>query len=170
MAKNPTLLQHFRSFCYQNHATDFEQAVEYFAVFGGMGWNIDFSKSIDALIEEKVLRNYRYIHGDIAHTTKSKPLYHALLSAISSGDRREFSAFKKANVKREEGEEAIDSLIKKEVLVFDRSVEKPLTEAEANSDKLLFLQPFMRFWFACISPYYESALVTHKIRVFRSYL
>jgi len=156
MAKNPTLLQHFRSFCYQNNATDFEQAVEYFTVFGGMGWSVDFSKSIDTLIEEKVLRNYRYIHGDIAHTTKSKPIYHALLSAIASGDRREFSAFKKANVKREEGEEAIDWLIKKGVLVFDRSVEKPLTEADANSDKLLFLQPFMRFWFACVSPYYKG--------------
>ncbi len=156
MAKNPTLLQHFRSFCYQNNATDFEEAVEYFAVFGGMGWNIDFSSSIDELIEEKVLRNYRYIHGDIAHTTKSKPIYHKLLSAIASGDRREFSAFKKANVKREEGEEAIDWLIKKGFLVFDRSVEKPLTEADANSDKLLFMQPFMRFWFACISPYYKG--------------
>jgi len=156
MAKNPTLLKHFRSFCYQNHATDFEQAVEYFAVFGGMGWNVDFSKSIDELIEEKVLKNYRYIHGDIAHITKSKPIYHSLLSAIASGDRREFSAFKKANVKREEGEEAIDWLIKKELLVFDKSVEKPLTESDANSDKLLFTQPFMRFWFCCISPYYKG--------------
>jgi hypothetical protein len=156
MAKNPTLLQHFRSFCYQNNATDFEQAVEYFSVFGGMGWNIDFSRSIDDLIEEKVLRNYRYIHGDIAHTTKSKPVYHALLSAIASGDRREHSAFKKANVKREEGEEAIDWLVKSDLLIFDRSVEKPLKEEEGNSDKLLFVQPFMRFWFACISPYYKG--------------
>ena len=156
MAKNPTLLQQFRSFCYQNNATDFEQSVEYFAVFGGMGWDIDFSKSIDDLIEEKVLRNYRYIHGDIAHTTKSKPIYHALLSAIASGDRREHSAFKKANVKREEGEEAIDWLVKSDLLIFDRSVEKPLKEEEGNSDKLLFVQPFMRFWFACISPYYKG--------------
>jgi len=156
MAKNPTLLQHFRSFCYQNNATDFEQAVEYFAVFGGMGWQIDFSRSIDDLIEEKVLHNYRYIHGDIAHTTKSKPVYHALLSAIASGDRREHSAFKKANVKREEGEEAIDWLVKSDLLIFDRSVEKPLKEEEGNSDKLLFVEPFMRFWFACISPYYKG--------------
>ena len=156
MAKNPTLLQHFRSFCYQNNATDFEEAVEYFAVFGGMGWYIDFSRSIDDLIEEKVLRNYRYIHGDIAHTTKSKPVYHALLSAIASGDRREHSAFKKANVKREEGEEAIDWLIKSDLLIFDRSVEKPLKEEEGSSDKLLFVQPFIRFWFACISPYYKG--------------
>jgi hypothetical protein len=156
MAKKQTFLQEFRSFCYQNNATDFEQAVEYFAVFGGMGWNVDFSKPIEQLIEEKVLNNYRYIHGDIAHTTKSKPVYHSLLSAIASGDRREFSAFKKANVKREEGEEAIDWLIKSEILVFDRSVEKPLKDADANSDKLLFTQPFMRFWFSSVSPYYKG--------------
>ncbi len=156
MAKKPTFLQEFRSFCYQNHATDFEQAVEYFAVFGGMGWNVDLSKPIDELIEEKVLKNYRYIHGDIAHTTKSKPIYHSLLSAIASGDRREFSAFKKANVKREEGEEAIDWLIKNEILMFDKSVEKPLKETDANSDKLLFTQPFMRFWFSSVSPYYKG--------------
>ena len=156
MAKKTTLLQEFRSFCYQNSATDFEQAVEYFSVFGGMGWRVDLSKPLDELIEEKVLKNYRYIHGDIAHITKSKPIYHSLLSAIASGDRREFSAFKKAGVKREEGEEAIDWLIKKEFVFFDKSVEKPLTKADANSDKLLFRQPFMRFWFSCISPYYKG--------------
>lgn len=153
---HPTILEHFRSFCYQNSATDFEQAVEYFAVFGGMGWDVDLSKSIDELIEEKVLSNYRYIHGDIAHTTKSKPIYHSLLSAIASGDRREFSAFKKAKAKREEGEEAIDWLIKNDILIFDRSVEKPLKETDANSDKLLFTQPFMRFWFSAVSPYYKG--------------
>lgn len=153
---HPTLLQEFRSFCFQNAATDFEQAVEYFAVFGGMGWRVDFSKSIETLIEEKVLKNYRYIHGDIAHTTKSKPLYHALLTALATGDRREHAAFKKAKVKREEGEEAIDWLIKSGFLVFDKSVEKPLKEEEGSSDKLLFVQPFMRFWFACVSPYYKS--------------
>ena len=153
---HPTLLEQFRSFCFQNNATDFEQAVEYFAVFGGMGWNVDLSRSIDELIEEKVLSNYRYIHGDIAHTTKSKPIYHSLLSAIASGDRREYSAFKKANVKREEGEEAIDWLIKSDLLMFDKSVEKPVKEEEGNSDKLLFIQPFMRFWFSAISPYYKG--------------
>lgn len=153
---HPTLLEYFRSFCFQNSATDLEQAVEYFSVFGGMGWKVDLSRPVEELIEEKVLKNYRYIHGDIAHITKSKPLYHALLSAIASGDRREHSAFKKANVKREEGEEAIDWLVKSGLLMFDRSVEKPVKEEEGNSDKLLFVQPFMRFWFACVSPYYKG--------------
>lgn len=153
---HPTILEYFRSFCFQKSATDFEEAVEYFTVFGGMGWKVDFSKSIEELIEEKVLKNYRYIHGDIAHTTKSKPLYHSLLSALASGDRREHSAFKKANVNREEGEEAIDWLIKSDLLIFDKSVEKPMKEEEGSSDKLLFTQPFMRFWFSCVSPYYKG--------------
>jgi len=154
--KHPTLLAQFRSFCYQNKVTDLEQAIEYFAVFGGMGWKVDFSMSIEELIEKKILSNYRYIHGDIAHITKSKPIYHALLTAIASGDRREHSAFKKANVKREEGEEAIDWLIKSDLVVFDSSVEKPVNEKDSNSDKLLFVQPFMRFWFSSISPYYKG--------------
>ncbi|SFZ98590.1 hypothetical protein MNB_SV-5-1573 [hydrothermal vent metagenome] len=156
MSKQPTLLQQFRSFCFQNNATDFEKAVEYFSVFGGMGWKVNMFKPLDELIEEKVLENYRYIHGDITKTTQSNNIYHSLLTAIATGDRREHSAFKKANVKREEGEEAIDFLIKSELLSFDKSVEKPVDESDGNSDKLMFSQPFMRFWFSNISPYYKS--------------
>ena len=156
MSKHPTLLEQFRSFCFQNNTTDFEKAVEYFAVFGGMGWKVDFSKSIDELIETKVLNNYRYIHGDLTKITHSKPTYHAMLTAIATGDRREYSAFKKVNIGREEGEEVIDFLIKDGFLIFDKSVEKPVDEKDGISDKLLFVTPFMRFWFAVISPTYKS--------------
>ena len=156
MSKHPTLLQQFRSFCFQNSVTDFEKAVEYFAVFGGMGWKVNMFKPLDELIEEKVLENYRYIHGDITKITQSNPTYHSLLTAVAIGDRREHSAFKKANLKREEGEEAIDFLIDNGFLIFDNSIEKPVDEEDANSDKLLFIQPFMRFWFSAVSPYYKS--------------
>lgn len=156
MTKNANILKQFRSFCFQNSATDIDKAIEYFAVFGGMGWRVDFSKSIEELIEIKVLENYRYIHGDLTKITHSKPKYHAILSAIASGDRREYSAFKKANVGREEGEEIIDFLIKDGFLEFDNSIEKPINESDNISDKLLFITPFMRFWFGCISPYYKG--------------
>ncbi|TNF43308.1 MAG: ATPase [Epsilonproteobacteria bacterium] len=156
MAKKPTLLQQFRSFCYQNSATDFEQAVEYFTVFGGMGWKVDMSQPLDELIEKKVLNNYRYIHGDLTKITHSKPTYHAMLTAIATGDRREYSAFKKVNIGREQGEEVIDFLIKDGFLVFDKSVEKPINEKDSISDKLLFITPFMRFWFSAVSPYYKG--------------
>ncbi|CAA6828200.1 MAG: ATPase [uncultured Sulfurovum sp.] len=152
----PSLLAQFRSFCYQNKATDFEKAIEYFSVFGGMGWDVDMSVPLEKHIEKKVLKNYRYIHGDLTKVTHSKPIYHAMLTAIATGDRREYSAFKKVNVGREEGEEVIDFLVKDGFLVFDKSVEKPVDEKDGISDKLLFITPFMRFWFAMISPTYKS--------------
>ncbi|PTB83558.1 ATPase [Sulfurovum lithotrophicum] len=155
-SKHPSLLAQFRSFCYQNNATDFEKAVEYFAVFGGMGWSVDMTKPLDKLIVNKVLNNYRYIHGDLTKITHSKPTYHAMLTAIATGDRREHSAFKKVNIGREDGEEIIDFLIKDGFLKFDRSVEKPVDEKDGISDKLLFITPFMRFWFAVVSPTYKS--------------
>lgn len=155
-SKHPTLLAQFRSFCYQNKATDFETAVTYFAVFGGMGWSVDMTKPLDKLIANKVLSNYRYIHGDLTKITHSKPTYHSMLSAIATGDRREHSSFKKVNIGREDGEEVIDFLIKDGFLKFDCSVEKPVDEKDAISDKLLFITPFMRFWFAVISPTYKS--------------
>lgn len=152
----PTVLKQFRSFCYQNKATNFEEAVEYFAVFGGMGWSVDMNMPLLELIEEKVLNNYRYIHGDLTKITHSKPNYHAMLSAIAIGDRREYSAFKRVNIGREEGEKIIDFLIKDGFLIFDKSIEKPVNEKDGISDKLLFITPFMRFWFAVISPTYKS--------------
>lgn len=156
MSKYPTLLQQFRSFCFQNHATNLEVAIEYFAVFGGMGWNVDMSKPLDVLIEEKILINYRYIHGDITTITQSKPIHHKLLTALATGDRREHSAFKKARVGRIDGEDSIDFLIDHGLLTLDKSIEQPMDANEEVSNKLLFTQPFMRFWFASISPYYKS--------------
>ena len=58
MAKHPTLLEHFRSFAYQNNIKNFDKALEYFSVFGGTGWDVDSSKSVATLIEEKILANY----------------------------------------------------------------------------------------------------------------
>ena len=156
MAKHPTLLEQFRSFCFQNNAADFETAVEYFAVFGGMGWKVDMSKPLDELIEEKVLKNYRYIHGDIAKITQSDKTHHALLSGLAIGDRREHSAFKRANVSRQDGEESIDFLVKNDLLIRDKSQAQPVNEREEVSDRLLFTLPFLRFWFSSISPYYKG--------------
>ena len=156
MSKRLTLLQHFRSFAYQNNIKDFDKALEYFTVFGGTGWEVDASKSLDVLIEEKVLRNYESIHNGITRFTHGNALYHMLLSIIALGENHEDALFKKARVGREKGEEAMDYLEMKSLLRFDKSIEKPLKSSDAKSDKLFFELPFMRFWFAVISPYYKS--------------
>jgi hypothetical protein len=155
MSKRPTLLQHFRSFAYQNNIRDFDKALEYFAVFGGTGWDVDESKSVDELIEEKVLRNYESIHKSMTRYTHNNPVYHMLLSIVALGVNHEHDVFKKAKLGKDRGEEAIDYLEKKSLLKFDFSVEKPLKEGDGKSDKVFFELPFMRFWFAMISPYYK---------------
>ncbi len=156
MAKHPTLLQHFRSFAYQNNITDVDVALEYFTVFGATGWSMDISKSVERLIEEKVLRNYEPIHGGLTRFTHGNAVYHRLLSIIALGECHEDALFKKAKIGRDKGEDAIDYLEKKSLLQFDLSVEEPLNEADRKSDRLRFTLPFMRFWFAMISPYYKS--------------
>ncbi len=156
MSKRSTLLQHFRSFAYQNKLKDFDTALEYFTVFGGTGWDIDTSKSVDALIEEKILRNYEPIHNGITRFTHGNALYHLLLTHIAQGINHEDAVFKKARVGRDKGEEAMDYLEMKSLLKFDASVEKPLKSSDALSDRVYFELPFMRFWFAVVSPYYKS--------------
>ncbi|MDQ7086041.1 MAG: hypothetical protein Q9M36_14510 [Sulfurovum sp.] len=63
MSKRPSLLQHFRSFAYQNNITNVDVALEYFSVFGGTGWDVDSSQNIDKLISKKILHNYEAIHS-----------------------------------------------------------------------------------------------------------
>ena len=156
MSKHPTLLQHFRSFAYQNNIRDFDKALEYFTVFGGTGWSVDVSKSVEVLIEEKILSNYEPLHKSMTRYTHNNPVYHKLLSIVALGVEYEHDAFKKVKIGIDRGEEAIDYLEQKSLLKFDLSVEKPLEESHVKSDRVLFTLPFMRFWFAMISPNYKS--------------
>lgn len=156
MPKHPTLLQQFRSFYLQNRLDDLEIAIEYFSVFGGTSWNVDTTKSLFELISSKILKNYTYIHTDITKLTYSNKLSHALLSASATGDRRVYSSYKRARLSREEGNEALHALLRSELIELEYSLERPMREEDDNSDKLSFISPFMRFWFAFVSPYYKT--------------
>ena len=156
MSKQPTLLQQFRSFYLQNNAQDVEKAFTYFCVFGGTSWKVDMNIPLMELIETKILKNYAYIHNDIAKITFSNKNSHALLSAMATGDRRMYSTFKRAHLSREEGEATLDTLLDVGLIRMEYALERPLKEEDETSDKLSFMTPFMRFWFAFISPYYKS--------------
>lgn len=156
MSKKPTLLQQFRSFYFQNKPEDIEQAIEYFSVFGGMSWSVDMTKSLEELIESKVLKNYTYIHGDITKITQSDKISHSLLSAVAIGDGRVHSALKRARISRSEGERAIEILSDKNIIKAEYSLESPPNSDEKIDEKLNFNTPFMRFWFAFVSPYFKS--------------
>lgn len=156
MAKYPTLLEQFRSFYFQNNPKDMEQAIKYFSVFGGMSWSVDMDLPLEELIESKILKNYKYIHGDITKLTQSDKHSHLLLSGIAMGDRRTHSALKKARISRSDGEYALENLYERGMLKSEYSLESPPNADDNIDEKLNFTKPFMRFWFAFISPYYKS--------------
>ena len=156
MAKHPTLLEQFRSFYFQNNPKDMEQAIKYFSVFGGMSWSVDMDEPLMKLIESKVLKNYRYIHGDITKITESDKHSHSLLTGIAMCDRRVHSALKKARISRNDGEYAMENLFERGLLVAEYSLETPPDEDAKVDEKLNFTLPFMRFWFSFISPFFKG--------------
>lgn len=114
------------------------------------------SKPIEELILSKVLKNYTYIHGDITKLTQSDKISHSLLSAVAAGDGRVHSAIKRARISRVEGENAIATLCAKNLLKREFSLESPPSDDEKIDEKLNFNTPFMRFWFAFVSPYFKG--------------
>jgi len=154
--KNPTILEQFRSFYFQNKCSDLDSAIKYFSVFGGMSWGVDMQMDIKQLIENKVYNNYRYIHADITQITGSDRVSHALLTGAATGDRRVHSALKKARISRADGEYAMEDLFDNGFIEAEYSLETPPDDKDKIDEKLNFIAPFMRFWFSFISPYFKT--------------
>lgn len=156
MSEHPTILEQFRSFYFQNNPKDIEEAIKYFSVFGGMGWNVDMTKPLMELIESKVYANYTYIHSDVTKVTRSDKNSHALLTGFATGDGKLHSAYKKARISRHDGEEAMDNLYDSGLIKVEHSLESAPNDEDSASEKINFTAPFIRFWFAFISPYFKG--------------
>ena len=111
--------------------------------------------------------NYGHLHNHILDYTLGESLYHAILTGIARGDRRTHSAFKRAHISENTGDQTIHYLCQTGIIEVEPSRENPLEKAYPNqkfkkeierhqiSDKLTFTTPFMRFWFAFVSPLYR---------------
>jgi len=67
--KNFKLLEQFRSFYVRNYPDDMEIQIEYFAIFGGVGWEIDTSKPLSFLIEDLILENFEALNEQLTELT-----------------------------------------------------------------------------------------------------
>lgn len=148
----------FQIFCKENSIDDMQTAIKYFTIFGGLDIKIDTSKSILELIEKHILNNYSQFRSEINQITGGYPVNHAVLSGIALGDRKATNAFKRAFVSFEEGMKCVNELYKKEIVDIESSEYflAGKTKDENVSQKLLFVNPFLRFWFAFISPIYKG--------------
>jgi AAA+ ATPase superfamily predicted ATPase len=125
-----------------------QKALEFFSIFGGVEWgNIDTTQEPFELVEKLILDDYSYIRNDISDMTTGMPLYHSILSGAALGDARIHSALKKANVTEEVGLKALDELCELGVIKLQKS---------KISSKIIFNAPFIRFWFAFVSPLFKG--------------
>lgn len=154
-----TLQEQFQRFYKEHQPKNLEDAIEKFAIFGGVGWgDIDTSKTSYKLIKELILDDYAYIRNDINDITTGAPLYHSLLSAIAMGDGRTHSSYKRAKLEQSIGDKAVEELVQRGIIYVEKP-KKEFTswaEDEKIDNKLYFTTPFLRFWFAFISPLFKG--------------
>ena len=119
---------------------------------------MDTSRPNYELIESLILPDFRYIRNDVTEATTGMPLYHSILTGIAMGDGKTHTAFKRANTSQEVGLNAINELCDLGVIKLQKG-SKHFTswaENETVSNKLFFTSPFIRFWFAFISPIFKG--------------
>lgn len=135
-----------------------ETAVEYFSIFGGLDIKLDTSLELEKLIEIHILNNYKSLRNEVSKLTQGDPESHKILTALSIGDRRTNSAFKKVGISFDNGIDIVDELVDLKILKLEKSLQKlsSICEQYTVSEKLLFTAPFVRFWFAFISPLFKG--------------
>ncbi|SFV51553.1 hypothetical protein MNB_SM-4-556 [hydrothermal vent metagenome] len=161
---NSKLLEQFRSFYFRNYPNDMETQISYFSVFGGLGWDIDTSKPINELIQELIIENFDILNAKIEELIDTEPTHKRLLQALATGDRKIFSAFKRAGLNNGNGGGALNYLQDVGLIQMEYSRERHPREINPNaklkrrdarhriSHKVLFSHPFVRFWFYFITP------------------
>lgn len=145
-----------------------ETQIAYFAVFGGLDWDIDTTKPISELIQTLILDNFEAIDAKMRELTLNETINRKLLKALATGDRRIFSAFNKAGLNNGNGGAALNYLQEKGLIQLEYSREEhprekypktKLKREEARhriSHKVLFTHPFIRFWFYFIVPHIKE--------------
>ncbi|SHO80819.1 hypothetical protein MNB_SV-15-468 [hydrothermal vent metagenome] len=158
ISTNQTLSEQFKAFCIRNNPRTKEEAIEYFAIFGGLDIKVNTTVDINILIEKLILNKYKYLRNDISYLIKGDNQYYSILSALALGDRRTNSAFRRVNIEFDDGIEIVDDLCGLKVLKLEKSLKEfsHLNNKYIVSEKLIFKSPFVRFWFAFISPIFKG--------------
>jgi hypothetical protein len=175
------LLEQFRSFYFRNYPDDMETQIQYFSIFGGLGLEVDTTKPLEYLIQELILENFKKLNDKIEQLTLGNPQNQRLLTALAVGDRRIFSAFKRAGLNNGNGGGALKFLQEKGIIQIEYSREEPARSLNPKaklkkeiarhriSHKVLFTHPFIRFWFYFIYPHAKEIERKEYSNLFKSF-
>jgi len=163
------LLKHFRAFYFRNYPDDMELQIVLFSIFGALECTIDTTQPIQKLIEEHILNNYTMLNYTMQERIGSDAKVNKkLLKALATGDRRIFSAFNRAGLNNGNGGAALNYLQEQGIIQLeysreehprDRTNKRKLKRQEARhriSHKVLFSDPFLRFWYYFVVPHAKA--------------
>jgi len=159
------LLQYFQQFYLQYRYILFDELIDYFALFGGFDReDLELYNPLEEVIATLAV-------NDIA--TKEFPFFlfenpfREFLITLARSDGKIYSLFQRVKIGQSLGEELVDELIRSDILRRVESRETPfqlypkqMIKKEFRTykieDKLYFIKPFFRFWFAFIEPYFSK--------------
>ncbi|CAA6824331.1 MAG: Unknown protein [uncultured Sulfurovum sp.] len=146
-----------------------EQALELFAVFGGVeeAIELDFFDDLDSIIRFNFVEKYKVLNGLISPSYLIDEPYRYLLVSIARGDGRLSNVFRKAKVGEALGLRLLNELVELDIVELEDSREPALKkypnqklEKSLRSykiePKVRFKKPFHRFWFGFVEPYHKD--------------
>ena len=147
----------FRRFYSIHKELDFEQAIEYFSIFGGFEERLRFDYFDDLFesIENLFKNDFRYLESNISPEYILQPPYKEILIAAAKGDGRVYSVLKRAKISETLGEKIIEELKISGIIYLERSREVSHTAERGYriQSKIRFQKPFYRFWFGFVEPF-----------------
>jgi hypothetical protein len=150
-----------------------EETIEFYSIFEGHPF-LDFIKLDDDLftcIQKNIiqripeLKAYFVFDENVSFQKDSE----SILMRLAIGDRKSYTVYKKENISQVRGRAIYKSLFEKNIIIKEKSREKPLREFQGQlikkslrnyivQDKIHFVNNFTRFWFNFIAPAIKNSL------------
>ncbi len=159
-----------------------EQAIELFAVFGGVGetLELDFFDDLDSIIRFNFVEQYRLLNEQISPSYLIEEPYRWLLVAIARGDGRLSNVFRKARIGETLGLRLLNELVDLDIIEFEDSREPALKKYPNQKlekslrnykiePKIRFKKPFHRFWFGFVEPYHKELKKGNSVRFYENF-
>ncbi|MBN2767557.1 MAG: hypothetical protein JXQ68_00485 [Campylobacterales bacterium] len=148
----------FREFYSAHKHLEFEQAIEYFSIFGGTGRSLEFDYFDNLLesIKNLLQNNFTALEKNVSPNYILESPYKEILIAAARGDGRIYAILKKAKISEALGEQIVKELEALSIIHLEQSredINNAVKRGYRIQAKIRFEKPFYRFWFGFVEPY-----------------
>jgi hypothetical protein len=142
----------------------FDDIIDYFSVFGGLGVYLELFNGIDCAIKDIIKTDE--VYSNLPFFILNDP-FKKFLIKLAQGDGRLYSIFNKIGVGYSLGSDIVEELLNNDIIYIVNSRENPLKVYKKQlikkelrnytiEPKIYFKKPFFRFWFMFVEPYRDK--------------